>query len=774
MPTGINCGGTCSASYDSGTVVTLTATPDASSNFTGWSVSLRRCRFVYGHDGYGPQRDGNIYAQTFTLTYTAGANGSLTGSTSQMVNYGDDGTAVTANADSGFHFVDWSPGGSTANPRTDTNVMANASYTANFAADANIAPILNSAVVVTLVSQVQNDPLPVGMVGSPVSGMADLVSIAGGLDNVVDPDIGAVTGVALVGSDTASGTWYFSIDDGMNWVALGAVSDSTARLLPAVGGRVYFKPNLGFAGNVTSGLTFRAWDQTSGLPGLVADTSMNGGATAFSTATDTASITVSPLPCTPVGTVYVDDDWAGTPIGTDPDMGGPATQFGCDSFATIQGGVAGVTSGGTVNVAAGTYIESGQIVISKDVTVIGADRATTIIKPDFDTGNSGDARGWFLVNDGFTFNLSKVTLDGTGHLVYQGIRDKGQGTIDDCAFTNIAYPGYSGVGIAAFGGTAMAPMNVDVTNCVFSGIGREGVLFFGAGITNSSYTGNTYTGKGTGDWLDYAVEVGGGAKASLSGNTISNNTGVAISDGSTSGAVLVTTYFGSGSEAVITGNTFTGNLYGLLIGYDGSDTSTVTAHFNRFTGNGTGASSTAPAIDAENNWWGCNAGPGNAGCDTVTGPVDADPWIVLGVSATPNSILQGANSNVTADMTQNSDMATPAGTLPDIPVAFSATEGTMAPPSGTVTAGTASSVFTSTTVNNGMACADVDNQQVCAPIMVTPSMTPSPSPSPTGSPMCTPSGVTISFASGSTAYTDTDIHGTGKYDRYDRSRHCVS
>src|SRR6266571_3586817 len=36
-PAGINCGATCSASYDSGTVVTLTATPAGDSTFTGWS-----------------------------------------------------------------------------------------------------------------------------------------------------------------------------------------------------------------------------------------------------------------------------------------------------------------------------------------------------------------------------------------------------------------------------------------------------------------------------------------------------------------------------------------------------------------------------------------------------------------------------------------------------------------------------------------------------------------------------------------------------------------
>jgi len=36
-PAGIDCGVTCTASYVSGTTVTLTATPDASSTFTGWS-----------------------------------------------------------------------------------------------------------------------------------------------------------------------------------------------------------------------------------------------------------------------------------------------------------------------------------------------------------------------------------------------------------------------------------------------------------------------------------------------------------------------------------------------------------------------------------------------------------------------------------------------------------------------------------------------------------------------------------------------------------------
>jgi len=73
--------------------------------------------------------------QTYTLTYTAGANGTISGSSPQTVNSGADGTAVTAVADSGYHFTSWSDGVLTAG-RTDTNVLANVSVTANFEIDA--------------------------------------------------------------------------------------------------------------------------------------------------------------------------------------------------------------------------------------------------------------------------------------------------------------------------------------------------------------------------------------------------------------------------------------------------------------------------------------------------------------------------------------------------------------------------------------------------------------------------------------------------------------
>jgi hypothetical protein len=82
---------------------------------------------------YDVQLYKKVSIPSYTLTYTAVANGSISGTTPQTVQQGNNGSAVTAVANEGYHFVDWTPGNSTANPRTDTNVQATATYTANFA-----------------------------------------------------------------------------------------------------------------------------------------------------------------------------------------------------------------------------------------------------------------------------------------------------------------------------------------------------------------------------------------------------------------------------------------------------------------------------------------------------------------------------------------------------------------------------------------------------------------------------------------------------------------
>lgn len=68
---------------------------------------------------------------TYSLLYSAGAGGSISGNTGQSVDSGLDGTAVTAVPDSNHEFLNWSDD-STDNPRTDVNVLGSINVTANF------------------------------------------------------------------------------------------------------------------------------------------------------------------------------------------------------------------------------------------------------------------------------------------------------------------------------------------------------------------------------------------------------------------------------------------------------------------------------------------------------------------------------------------------------------------------------------------------------------------------------------------------------------------
>ena len=294
--------------------------------------------------------------------------------------------------------------------------------------------------------------------------------------------------------------------------------------------------------------------------------------------------------------------------------------------------VAAAKSGDTVHVAAGTFSTSEQVLVDKDLTMTGAGSGLTTITTTFDTGSSSDTRAWFLVDTGFDFDLSGVTLDGSGQLVYQAIRNKGLGSCTDVVFTEIKFnesgPTYSGVAIAAFG---TGP--VDVTDCTFSEIGRIGVLYFGSVVNVSNFSGNTYTGKGVGDWLDYAADISAGAIVTVTGNYISGNRGVASSDGSTSAAILVSTFYGAGTAATITDNTLTDNSTGIFVGYDGTDTSNVEAHNNLIYGNDNGVISTNPVVNALSNWWGDATGPyhptlnpGGLG-NEVSDNVLFDPWM---------------------------------------------------------------------------------------------------------------------------------------------------
>ena len=127
--------------------MSLTPTAGASSTFGAWtgcdqldgtvcSVTMNAARNLTAQ----------FVIQTRSVSFRAGAGGTLTGTTSQTVNYGDSATPVTAYPAAGYHFVNWSDANnnvvSSANPLTVTNVTVNLALSANFAVNVTNLPDL--------------------------------------------------------------------------------------------------------------------------------------------------------------------------------------------------------------------------------------------------------------------------------------------------------------------------------------------------------------------------------------------------------------------------------------------------------------------------------------------------------------------------------------------------------------------------------------------------------------------------------------------------------
>jgi uncharacterized repeat protein (TIGR02543 family) len=123
------------SAYDHNESVTLTATPDACYNFTGWSGACSgtssTCTLTMDSD---KTVTANFAIKTYTLTVTA-TNGSVTKSPSAS-SY-DCGTAVslTASPNAGYHFVRWEGDVSGTNTTASVTMTANRSVTAVFEED---------------------------------------------------------------------------------------------------------------------------------------------------------------------------------------------------------------------------------------------------------------------------------------------------------------------------------------------------------------------------------------------------------------------------------------------------------------------------------------------------------------------------------------------------------------------------------------------------------------------------------------------------------------
>jgi len=331
-------------------------------------------------------------------------------------------------------------------------------------------------------------------------------------------------------------------------------------------------------------------------------------------------------------------------------------------YLTIQAAIAAAADNDTIQVATGTFVETGQIDINKSLAIIGAGAGNTVIKPASDTDSSNSKTGaWIYVNAGKTVKLARLSLDGSGRLIHHAVQSYGSLTVEDCDIRNIGRSTYLGRGIVFFGGTSNA-----VRRCTFSGIQRIGVHVrgnMGAGNPAGTIEDCTYTGKGPGDWLDYAFEMGGGGQGTVLNCRVSGCLGVALSDGSTSAGIVATDYFGAGTKVLVTGSDIRGCSEGVAVGYGTGDSTAATVVNCNLTGNGTGIQNVATVpVNAKSNWWGSASGPGPVGPgsgDRVSANVDYAPWRTTPVPRV--MVLKDDKAAAANILTNPSDRAAGAG-----------------------------------------------------------------------------------------------------------------
>ncbi len=229
---------------------------------------------------------------------------------------------------------------------------------------------------------------------------------------VSDGNANAAGGIAVTGVDNSNGVWQYSRNDGTTWTDFGAVSDSAATLLSANGAsRVRFVANADWNGTVSGGITFRAWDRTTGAAGGTADTTINGATSAFSTASATSSLSVTAVNDAPVRT-------GGTPINLTVLEDAPATSLGLGSLAYAPGG--GADEAAQVLAYAVTAVPSaalGIVVLADGTTLVVAGSSYTLAELQgmkfvaAANANGGPATfSWSVTDNGGTANGGNNTL----------------------------------------------------------------------------------------------------------------------------------------------------------------------------------------------------------------------------------------------------------------------------------------------------------------------------------------------------------------------------
>ena len=391
---------------------------------------------------------------------------------------------------------------------------------------------------------------------------------------------------------------------------------------------------------------------------------------------------------------YVDAAWAGTTIGTDPDGPGPATNYGTDSFDTIQGGVNGADIGGTVTVYPGTYVEL--VAVTKSLTINGAqagvDARTRGVVPESIVSN-GDGDFQILADnvtiDGFTLtgvvnDPSAAPFTGLGAAVWTNPGFSGTSG-GHRILNNIIQGNISGIELDNDGTFQTVVRYNLIRNNTAAGAGGGNGLQVNFGLANAVIDNNTFVNNPNGaasvfvggptvavtnnvaDSQFYLASVSGGqvtgnrVTASTSGGIVLGgaNSGLTITNNEVNGVAAGFGAFrlrndapGPNSSLTVTNNVFAAGAgaFGVRPGA-GSYTGTLTLTDNQISGGAAAVQNddAALSINASANYWGTsNAATVSAGIlGAGAALVDITPLLDNGDTAPGTVGFQASRASLT-------------------------------------------------------------------------------------------------------------------------------
>lgn len=301
------------------------------------------------------------------------------------------------------------------------------------------------------------------------------------------------------------------------------------------------------------------------------------------------------------------------PAGNDGNAGTLASPL-----QTIQAAVNQINPGGTVHVAAGTYVE--QVQITKSLALEGTGASQSIIKAPASIPVAADPNSIIVKISGTGVNaeISGFTVSGPGPggcgTIGYGIFVQGNAYADihDNEVIDIKDTGLSGcqngIGIRVGSQFLNSFGTADITNNILSTYQKGGIVVDGL-TSHAVITGNTVLGDGPIAYIaENGIQIGRGATAMLSGNVVTGHKYSGTGWAST-GILLYEAGF-----VDINGNTVGSNDVGIDV-Y--ASTTIPTINLNQIVGNTWGLYNemTTP-INALYNWWGHASGPSGEGLGT--------------------------------------------------------------------------------------------------------------------------------------------------------------